>query len=59
MAGTTEGGSKAAKKNKKLYGKDFYRIIGAKGGKKTSGYEFAHGKLDPSATGKLGGRPPS
>lgn len=40
MAGTKVGGTKAAKRNKKLYGKDFYKIIGAKGGKlgKTGGF---------------------
>ena len=39
-SGTKIGGTKAAKRNKKLYGKDFYKIIGAKGGKlgKTGGF---------------------
>lgn len=32
MPGTKAGGLKAAKKNKELHGKDFYRIIGSKGG---------------------------
>ena len=32
MAGTKEGGKKAALTNIKKYGKDFYRIQGAKGG---------------------------
>lgn len=33
MAGTKEGGAKAAATNKAKYGADFYSIIGAKGGK--------------------------
>lgn len=32
MSGTLAGGLKAAMKNKELHGKDFYRIIGSKGG---------------------------
>lgn len=32
MAGTKAGGIKAAKTNKKLHGKNFYKEIGAKGG---------------------------
>jgi general stress protein YciG len=33
------------------------RKIGAKGGKAGVGHQFAHGMLDPSKTGKLGGKP--
>lgn len=33
MAGTTEGGRKAAATNYKLHGDDFYAKIGAKGGR--------------------------
>lgn len=33
MSGTKAGGLKAAKTNKKRYGKDFYKNNGAKGGK--------------------------
>jgi hypothetical protein len=33
MAGTKEGGRKAAATNKKKYGKGFYALIGRKGGK--------------------------
>ena len=33
MAGTIEGGRKAAATNKKKYGKGFYALIGRKGGK--------------------------
>lgn len=35
MRGTKAGGLKAAKTNKKLHGKDFYKKIGQKGGLKT------------------------
>ncbi len=35
MAATVEGGKRAAKTNKERYGKDFYKINGAKGGSKT------------------------
>lgn len=33
MAGTKAGGIKAAKTNKKLHGKNFYKKIGSMGGK--------------------------
>jgi hypothetical protein len=33
MAGTKEGGAKAASSNKERYGKDFYQRIGRIGGK--------------------------
>lgn len=32
MAGTIEGGKRAAATNKKLYGEDFYKRLGHKGG---------------------------
>lgn len=40
MAGTREGGRKAAETVKKRHGEDFYATIGAKGGKrgKTGGF---------------------
>ena len=37
MAGTRAGGLKAAKTNRKRYGKNFYRDIGRKGGSKNDG----------------------
>lgn len=42
MAGTIEGGRKAAKTNKLLNGEDFYARIGRKGGKNghTGGFAF-------------------
>jgi general stress protein YciG len=44
MPGTRAGGLKAAKKNKKNYGKDFYKIIGSKGGHNghTGGFAADH-----------------
>ena len=55
MAGTKAGGAKARDRN---LAKDpnFYVKIGAIGGRKTSGYAFAHGKVDPSEAGMIGGR---
>lgn len=40
MAGTKAGGLKAAAKNRELYGDDFYRNIGRKGGQngRTGGF---------------------
>lgn len=41
MPGTTTGGKNAAITNKKKYGEDFYKKIGAKGGAKSRGGGFA------------------
>lgn len=41
MAGTIEGGHKAAETNKTRYGKDFYGKIGRKGGHMSKGGGFA------------------
>ena len=56
MAGTKAGGRKAAERNKKLYGPDFYAKIGAKGGQKgrTGGF-YANRELARIA-GAKGGR---
>lgn len=55
MAGTKEGGVKAAKSNYERYGKDFYAKIGAIGGKKgkTGGF-YANRELARIA-GRKGG----
>lgn len=56
MSGTTIGGQRAAQTNKRRYGKNFYREIGAVGGKnatKPKGFAVS-GKA--SEAGKLGGR---
>lgn len=46
MSGTVAGGRKAARTNKKLFGKDFYARIGQMGGKvgRTGGF-YADRKL--------------
>lgn len=41
MVGTKIGGQKAAKANKQLYGDDFYRKIGKKGGENSVNGGFA------------------
>lgn len=56
MAGTVEGGRKAAETNKKRHGIDFYKINGAIGGSHGKGHKFGHGKLDPVAEGIKGGK---
>jgi hypothetical protein len=56
MAGTKEGGKKAALTNKTRHGKDFYAKIGATGGVKgTTGGFFANRELARKA-GAIGGR---
>lgn len=56
MAGTKDGGRKAASTNKNKYGKDFYARIGAMGGKMghTGGF-YANRELARKA-GARGGR---
>jgi hypothetical protein len=55
MAGTPQGGARAAATNKKKYGKDFYARIGAMGGQAghTGGF-FANRELAREA-GRKGG----
>ncbi len=55
MAGTREGGARAAATNKAKYGDNFYAQIGAKGGKKgrTGGF-FANRELARIAGAKGG-----
>lgn len=56
MAGNINGGVKAAKTNKKKYGKDFYKKIGSKGGQKSRGGGFASASSEmASIAGKIGG----
>lgn len=56
MAGTKEGGKRAAESNKSKYGADFYARIGAEGGRKgkTGGF-YANRELARIA-GAKGGR---
>lgn len=51
MAGTYEGGVKASETNKQRYGEDFYKEIGAKGGKISKGGGFANHDLAVRAGG--------
>lgn len=46
MAGTLEGGRKAAATNLKKYGADYYANIGGKGGKNGKTGGFASEKVD-------------
>lgn len=56
MAGTKDGGIKAAATNKAKYGKAFYAMIGAKGGKKTGAKGFALNRELAAKAGAIGGR---
>lgn len=56
MAGTLEGGRKAAKTNKLKYGKDFYARIGAKGGRNGHTGGFAANPALARIVGALGGK---
>ncbi len=56
MAGTTKGGRAAAKKNKTLYGKDFYARIGAEGGRRGHTGGFAANRELARVAGARGGR---
>lgn len=59
MSGNKEGGKKAAKTNIKLHGKDFYKRIGAIGGRngKGPGYKggFAGNPELAKRAGRIGG----
>jgi len=57
MGGNKIGGLKS---KAKLLAKDpsYYKRLGQKGGKATSGYAFGHGKVNPSEAGKKGGATP-
>jgi general stress protein YciG len=55
MAGTREGGRKAAAKNKELYGPDFYKEIGSRGGKNGRTGGFAANRELAREAGRIGG----
>lgn len=46
MSGTKAGGLKARKTNLKRYGKNYYKIIGAEGGRSSNTGGFASQKID-------------
>lgn len=58
MPGNKIGGLKAAMKNKELHGKDFYRIIGSKGGQQIPSKPrgFAANPKLAKAAGAKGGK---
>lgn len=55
MAGTKEGGQKAAKTNKEKYGENYYADIGAKGGRNGHTGGFATNRALASMAGRKGG----
>lgn len=57
MSGTKKGGVQAALTNKKRYGNDFYKKIGAKGGQKTGVKKgFAANPALAAEAGRKGGK---
>jgi hypothetical protein len=56
MAGNITGGKLTAKKNKELYGEDFYKIIGSKGGKNSRTGGFYNNRELARIAGKKGGK---
>ncbi len=56
MAGTTEGGKLAAATNKAKFGDDFYKRIGAMGGKKGRTGGFYQNRELARIAGAKGGR---
>ncbi len=55
MSGTREGGLKAAKTNKKKYGKDFYKVQDQKGGRNGHTGGFAANPQLARIAGAIGG----
>lgn len=59
MGGSKLGGKKAAKTNKELYGENYYRILGSKGGQSKDGKPkgfAAMSKEKVKAAGRKGGK---
>ena len=56
MAGTKAGGKRAAETNIKRHGEDFYKRIGAIGGKRGTTGEFAANRELARIAGAKGGR---
>lgn len=55
MVGTVEGGRRAAKTNKEKHGDDFYKRIGAKGGRSGHTGGFAANRELAKEAGRKGG----
>jgi len=53
MAGKPNPKINAWAKKMKEQDPDYFKKLGSKGGKNSTGYGFAHGKLDPRETAKL------
>lgn len=58
MPGTRIGGLKASKTNKKLYGENFYQLIGAAGGRKSEGGGFTNNPELARRAGSIGRKAP-
>ena len=56
MSGTKIGGRKAARTNKRLYGEDFYKWVGRKGGYNGTTGGFAANPALARVAGRKGGR---
>lgn len=56
MAGSVEGGKKAAATNKALYGEDFYKRIGSEGGKIGTTGGFYQNRELARVAGSKGGK---
>lgn len=56
IAGTKLGGLKAANTNRRNYGRDYYAVIGAQGGRNGHTGGFYKNPELASLAGKLGGR---
>lgn len=56
IAGNRQGGLKAAETNKARYGKDFFKLIGSKGGQATGPKGFALDNERAKEAGRKGGR---
>jgi general stress protein YciG len=56
MAGTRNGGRRAAATNKQRYGAEFYQTIGRLGGARSRGGGFAHDPELARRAGRLGGK---
>ena len=51
----TKAGAQKAKATLLAKDPDYFKKLGQKGGKATSGYAFGHGKVDPAEAGAKGG----